>query len=288
MFSHLWNWILIATIAVAKTNAVDYGDSLSINSILQNDISPNDNSTGSLDLNYGPAFGVYDLVGFKNYTLVSLSSYDYLKEMEGMLINALENDLLGDAFLLYHKIIFNGQAATTAPTEDSNMAQEMAILLNYSNSGGSTLRFSDLATMSSSNQLSDFYYTLGNNTVLSTLSYNNVYGSSVATTLRKRNSAPNCSSSHQASKGDCGQLIGELKSDGEMFYAFNGNRSIAWGTCFVSVSGNGSWVSSDLFNAAESCYNFCGTISISCEVYNVNLGGYWMDQCISNRPDGCD
>lgn len=196
MFSHLWNWILIATIAVAKTSAGDIADPLSINTILQNDISPNDNSTGSLELNYGPEFGVYGLVGFKNYTLVSLSSYDYLKEMEDMLINALENDLLGDAFLLYHKIIFNGQAATTAPTENSNMSQEMAILLNYSNSSGCALRFSDLATMSSSAELSDFYYTLGNSTVLSTLSYDDVYGTRVANKLRKRNSASNRSISH--------------------------------------------------------------------------------------------
>lgn len=71
-----------------------------------------------------------------------------------------------------------------------------------------------------------------------------------------------------------------------MFYAINGNRSIAWGSCFVSVSSNGSWVSNNLFNAAESCYNFCGSISITCEVYNVNLGGYIVDQCISNRPEG--
>ncbi|KAK6200307.1 uncharacterized protein RJT21DRAFT_71848, partial [Scheffersomyces amazonensis] len=94
-----------------------------------------------------------------------------------------------------------------------------------------------------------------------------------------------CSSAHQAAKTVCRSLLAAVRID--LSWKSDGPRNIQYGSCFISWSANATFQIDDLYNAADYCIESCGSASVSCEVRGVTLNGYSVDQCLSNRADGC-
>lgn len=94
-----------------------------------------------------------------------------------------------------------------------------------------------------------------------------------------------CDNAHQALKSACRSLISNISFNAS--WKSGGPRSICKYGCCVSWSANATFQIQNLTNAANYCVNTCSTTKLSCEVYGVNLQGTIVDQCISNRADGC-
>ncbi|GAV30704.1 hypothetical protein PMKS-004223 [Pichia membranifaciens] len=166
----LQNYFLALLLAsgVVSAAGLSYTDSITV--VLENRISPNDNSTGFIDVSPSSRFEKYGLVGAENFVLLTFSSFNYLFRIQALSDLALRNGLLGDAFLIYHKLVFNGQVNETVPTIDSKMAENMAVMLRDSLEKGGNVTFLDLAGKCSSEVLSKYYYTLENSILLSSIS----------------------------------------------------------------------------------------------------------------------
>lgn len=98
-----------------------------------------------------------------------------------------------------------------------------------------------------------------------------------------------CHTSNQAYTTVCSALIGTLGGSGvgtaprSICLSQSGNQCcISWGNPVPSL------VQSNLYNAANSARNRCGSSGlVSAIVADTNLHGICTNQCLSNRPDGC-
>ncbi|KAG6006386.1 hypothetical protein E4U21_007117 [Claviceps maximensis] len=94
-----------------------------------------------------------------------------------------------------------------------------------------------------------------------------------------------CSFSHRANKRECQALLGNVQLD--VSIRTGEPRSICNAGCCISWSVNATFKTSDLFNPASYCYNACGFGSVSCKIFGLDLEGTIVNECLSNRPDGC-
>ncbi|KAL2128171.1 hypothetical protein VTI74DRAFT_9562 [Chaetomium olivicolor] len=97
---------------------------------------------------------------------------------------------------------------------------------------------------------------------------------------------PVCSGSHQASAGDCYNLIAALSND--LNELPSSPRNIRYNNCFASWSAVAYGVRAYLYNAALDTYNTCNSNGrVSGLKRNVLLGGTHVTQCLSDRATGC-
>ncbi|KAF2113504.1 hypothetical protein BDV96DRAFT_496068, partial [Lophiotrema nucula] len=89
-----------------------------------------------------------------------------------------------------------------------------------------------------------------------------------------------CSKAHKAVTSACKSLISNISKSG-------GPRSICKLGCCISWSANATFQVRDLWSAADYCVSYCVDSKVSCEVWGVQLQGTAVDQCLSNRADGC-
>ena len=94
-----------------------------------------------------------------------------------------------------------------------------------------------------------------------------------------------CSSAHKAAKSACYALINNVS--GNATWKSGGPRSICRSGCCISWSANATFQIENLTNAANYCVQACSGVTVSCEVRGVSLQGTLVDQCLSNRADGC-
>lgn len=96
-----------------------------------------------------------------------------------------------------------------------------------------------------------------------------------------------CSAAHVAVGAACIALLGRIRIDGS--WKSGGPRDICYEACCISWSANATFQIENLYNDAERCYSVCVNASggVSCEAYNVSLQGTIVNQCLSNRPNGC-
>ncbi|KAE8320457.1 hypothetical protein BDV39DRAFT_198458 [Aspergillus sergii] len=96
-----------------------------------------------------------------------------------------------------------------------------------------------------------------------------------------------CSAAHVAVGAACIALFGRIQTDAT--WKSGGPRDICYQGCCISWSANATFQIENLYNDAQRCYNVCLNASggVSCEAYNVSLQGTIINQCLSNRPNGC-
>lgn len=94
-----------------------------------------------------------------------------------------------------------------------------------------------------------------------------------------------CSNAHQALKSGCRKLISNIKFNAT--WVSGGPRSICQSGCCISWSTNATFQIQNLTNAADYCVQACGSVNVSCEVFGVSLQGTIVNECLSNRADGC-
>jgi hypothetical protein len=96
-----------------------------------------------------------------------------------------------------------------------------------------------------------------------------------------------CSAVHVAAGAACIALLGRIRLDGS--WKSGGPRDICYEGCCISWSANATFQVENLYNDAQRCYSVClkGSGGVSCKAYNVSLQGTIVDQCLSNRPNGC-
>ncbi|KAF5861260.1 hypothetical protein ETB97_000452 [Aspergillus alliaceus] len=96
-----------------------------------------------------------------------------------------------------------------------------------------------------------------------------------------------CSAAHVAVGAACIALLGRIRIDGS--WKSGGPRNICYEGCCISWSANATFQIENLYNDAQRCYSVCVNASggVSCEAYNVSLQGTIVNQCLSNRPNGC-
>lgn len=221
---------------------LSYTDSITV--ILENRISPNDNSTGFIDASHSSRFEKYGLVGAENFVLLTFSSFNYLFKIQALSELALRNGLLGDAFLIYHKLLLNGQVSETDPTTDSIMAENMAVMLRDSLEKGGNVTFLDLAGRCSSELLSKYYYTLENSILLNSISqrYDNDFPMN---DLRSMGS--NLWEDAQVGE-DCKHLRDILASDDVTISPSLFARKFAWKSCCKAYPANATISFDQMFN----------------------------------------
>jgi len=94
-----------------------------------------------------------------------------------------------------------------------------------------------------------------------------------------------CDGAHQAFTSACRGLISSISLNAS--WKSGGPRSICKDGCCISWSANATFQLQNLTNAANYCIQACASSKVSCEVYGVKLQGTVVDQCLSNRADGC-
>jgi hypothetical protein len=96
-----------------------------------------------------------------------------------------------------------------------------------------------------------------------------------------------CSAAHVAVGAACIALLGRIRLDGS--WKSGGPRDICYRGCCISWSANATFQVENLYNDAQRCYSVYveGSGGVSCKAYNVSLQGAIVNQCLSNRPDGC-
>lgn len=94
-----------------------------------------------------------------------------------------------------------------------------------------------------------------------------------------------CSNAHKAATSACRNLAESIHFNGSV--QTGGPRSICIGGCCVSWSANATFQVENLYFAADNCIRVCGSATVSCQARGVSLQGTIVDECISNRADGC-
>lgn len=102
---------------------------------------------------------------------------------------------------------------------------------------------------------------------------------------QKRYTGQTCDNKHQAARGSCDGLINALR--GNPTNKSGGPRDICFQGCCVSWSRDANFQYQDLVNAAALCLSYCGGDYVSCKIFGVELEGTILNQCLSNRPNGC-
>lgn len=133
--------------------------------------------------------------------------------------------------------------------------------------------------------LIDLYINTSSSPYLAT-AYGDIKKNTTTTSaLEKRWIKEACSSAHQAARSGCQALIQSIS--GSVTVKAGGPRNICAYGCCISWSSNATFQFQNLTNAANYCMNLCLSTNVSCEVWGVSLQGTIVDQCLSNRADGC-
>lgn len=233
-------------------------------------------------------------------TVVGIHSLDNARELHviaNLAQSAASQALWGDLVFLYNVFSMNAYPAYA----DVTTAQMQAGLLDaVSGENGPEEGLIELyASTSSASSLGAAYRALTskyNNqqqskaTSLSPVAAEPTMTTTAAVDKREMDYSRNqiiCSAAHVAVGAACIALLGRIRVDGS--WKSGGPRDICYEGCCISWSANATFQIENLYNDAQRCYNACLNVSggVSCEAYNVSLQGTIVNQCLSNRPNGC-
>lgn len=270
---------MAAIMAGALAQQLDYADSLQ--ALSYGNVAMQGNSAGTVWLNI-TGF-VADKLPYiqHNVGIFSLDNLEALQILAGLVGQAASKGQYGDLVFLYNAFAMNGHADYVKVSSDE--MQEG--LLTAVTPPDATIPDPDLiklyADTCSSSYISQAFVGLQGQTLLRSP----LPPQSSPSSLEKRWIREACSGSHLATKSTCRDLISVIRSSTTL--KTGGPRNVCYRGCCISWSVYATFQLSDLTNAAEYCVNYCGNTQVSCEVYGVELAGTILDQCLSNRPDGC-
>lgn len=267
---------MVAMMAGAWAQQFDYADSLQ--ALSYGNVAMQGNSSGTVWLNV-TGFAADKLPYIQNdLGIMSLDNREPLQILAGLAETAASKGQYGDLVYLYTAFAMNGHGEHVKVSSDE-MQHGLLKAVTPPNSKIPDQGLIKLyAGTSSSSYISQAFLGL--------------HGQTLATATATSKSSPEkrwtketCSNAHKAAKSACRTLISKLS--GNVTVKTGGPRSICYQGCCVSWSANATFQYQNLTNAANYCVNACSSATVSCEVYGVSLQGTIVDQCLSNRADGC-
>lgn len=265
---------MAAVMAGAWAQHLDYADSL--HALSYGNVAMQGNSSGTVWLNV-TGFAADKLPYIQHdLGIMSLDNLEPLQILAGLAEKAASKGQYGDLVYLYTAFAMNGHADhVKVSSEELQQGLLKAVTPPNSNTPDEVL-IKLYAGTSSSSYISQAFLGLQGQTLATP---------HPSSSPEKRWTRETCSSAHKAAKSACRALISKLS--GNITVKTGGPRSICYQGCCVSWSANATFQYQNLTNAANYCVNACGAATVSCEVYGVSLQGTIVDQCLSNRADGC-
>ncbi|RAH63307.1 hypothetical protein BO85DRAFT_444601 [Aspergillus piperis CBS 112811] len=233
-------------------------------------------------------------------TVVGIHSLDNARELNviaNLAQSAASQALWGDVVFLYNVFSMNAypsnanvtnaqmQAGLLDAVSGDNGPEESLIELYASTSSASSLGAAYRALTSQNNNQQQ-----STATISSPVAAEPTFTPTAAVDKREMDWSRNqivCSAAHVAAGAACIALLGRVRVDGS--WKTGGPRNICYKDCCISWSANATFQIENLYNDAQRCYNACLTVTgeVSCEAYNGSLQGTLVNQCLSNRPNGC-
>lgn len=251
----------------AQCQQLSYEDS--ITALAYGNVAIDSSSEGEVWLNV-TGFAADKLPHIQNdLGIHTLDNLETLTTIAGLTQVAAEQGQWGDIVFLYSAFEMNGHSEYFNASS-AEMQESLLIAVTDQTSGeiDSTL-IKLYASTSSSGYLVQAFENL----------------KSAPSSPEKRWVKEACSSAHKATKAACRSLLENVR--GNATWKSGGPRSICKSGCCISWSANATFQVQNLTNAANYCLNACGTSMVSCEVWGVKLQGTLVDQCLSNRANGC-
>ncbi|MCJ1262350.1 hypothetical protein MMC22_002220 [Lobaria immixta] len=276
---------MAAMMAGGWAQQLNYADSLQ--ALSYGNVALQGNSSGTVWLNV-TGFAADKLPYIQNdLGIMSLDNLEPLGILAGLAETAASKGQYGDLVYLYTAFAMNGHADHVKVSSDQ-MRQGLLIAVTPPNSNTPDQGLIKLyAGTCSSSYISQAFLGLQSQTLATATSTTDASTATATSnsSLEKRWTKEKCSNAHKAAKSACRALISKLS--GNVTLKTGGPRSICYQGCCVSWSANATFQYQNLTNAANYCVNACGSATVSCEVYGVSLQGTLVDQCLSNRADGC-
>lgn len=279
---------MAAMLAGAWAQQLGYADSL--HALSYGNVAMQGNSSGTVWFNV-TGFAADKLPYIQNdLGIMSLDNLEPLQILAGLAKTAASKGQYGDLVYLYTAFAMNGYADNVKVSSDE-MQQGLLMAVTPPNSNTPDQDLIKLyAGTSSSSYISQAFLGLQSQMLVTATSTSAEPSTPTATDTsssypEKRWTKETCSKAHQAAKSACRALISRLR--GNVALKTGGPRSVCYQGCCISWSANATFQYQNLTNAANYCVNACGSATVSCEVYGVSLQGTIVDQCLSNRADGC-
>lgn len=277
---------MAAMMAGSWAEQLNYADSLQ--ALSYGNVAMQGNSSGTVWLNV-TGFAADKLPYIQNdLGIMSLDNLEPLQILAGLAKTAASNGQYGDLVYLYTAFAMNGHADNVKVSSDEmQQGLLMAVTPPNLNTPDQTL-IKLYAGTSSSSYISQAFLGLQGQMLATATSTTSDASTSTTTatfnsSLEKRWTKERCSTAYKAAKSACQALISELDATVKT----GGPRSICYQNCCISWSANATFQLRNLTNAANYCVNACSSATVSCEVYGVNLQGTIVNQCLSNRANGC-
>lgn len=254
---------------VMTTDSLDYSGSIS--ALSYGNVHMQGNTPGIVWFNVSN-FAIDKLPNIQNdlgvYTLDNIHA---LKTIAGLAAVAAQEQRWGDIVYLYNAFSMNAHIDYTTANSTEMHHGLLAAVLKADKSGV------DL-------DLIDLYIKTSSSPYL-VEAFTSLYTSAIEP-LTRRWWKQVCSGAHQAAKSACRNLADQIRFNASI--KTGGPRSICRGGCCISWSANATFRLQDLYPAANYCISACGSAGVSCEVFGVELQGTYLEQCLSNRADGCN
>lgn len=199
-----------------------------------------------------------------------MDNLESLKSIAGLGGLAAKEQKWGDVVFLYNAFSMNGHADYTKASSTEMRDGLLSAVLKADKSGVDTNLVDLYVKSSSSPFLAEAFNALHTTPIDS---------------IDKRWTKEICDNAHKALKSARRTLAENIRFNASV--KTGGPRSICKGGCCISWSANATFQLENLYPAANYCINACSSASASCEVYGVSLQGKIVDQCLSNRADGC-
>ncbi|KAG5981018.1 hypothetical protein E4U55_003370 [Claviceps digitariae] len=206
----------------------------------------------------------------KEVGIYTLDNVEALKSIAGLGQQAAEKGQWGDVVFLYNAFSMNGHLDYAQATSPEMREGLLNAVKKPDGSGVDSDLIDTYVKTSSSPSLAAAYNALRTTPAGSDLS---------------ARWYDTCGRFHKAAMRACWNLISNLQFN--VTVRSGGPRSICQNGCCVSWSANATFEVRNLYNAANVCATACGLANVSCKVFGVDLQGTIVNQCLSNRPDGC-
>ncbi|RKK82197.1 hypothetical protein BFJ71_g15343 [Fusarium oxysporum] len=201
----------------------------------------------------------------------TLDNVQPLKTIAGLASVAAKQAKWGDLVYLYNVFAMNGHAPY-AHASSSEMQEGLLSAVTKSDKSGIDSELIALYLKTSSSPLL-------------VKAFESLHTTPVPSHTHKRWDKINCDSAHRAVASVCRSLVDNIHFN--VSVKSGGPRNICQGGCCISWSANATFQIENLYPAANYCLSYCHTANISCEIWGVELKGTMVDQCLSNRANGC-
>ncbi|KAJ5108871.1 hypothetical protein N7456_005546 [Penicillium angulare] len=268
LFNLAWVMAILATSVSCAQLEVSYEDSVA--ALLWGNVASDMWSEGVAWLNV-TGFAPAKLPNVQNNVgLLSLDNWEGLNAIVDLAQVAVNQGLWGDFVLLWSAFLLNGWSESLN-VSSVQIKEALWKAVADQTSGEVDANLVELyANTSSSESLRKIFADLQSDANREDRDWNKVV----------------CSGSNQAEKSHCASLIDYVQRSPDRVKW--GVRAVCWRNCCISWNQNASFEMGLLYNAARACIDTCTRSDhVSCRATEVSLEGTVVNQCLSNRAEGC-